>query len=320
MSFLSAIVDKFRSAPKDHKTDRYGILTPLLANGEVVAATIDMCNVLKASQYADMLRGRIKPTSNHAEKSVQAYNEYVKHLSGSVQSMERAEPFSMIVQALDNIRQNLMSVEDNFQNLFGSVDMSSPETTMRTSSMFVMGYIEKSENFCTWLASFIEHLTADSKDLIPPFRTRELLGKADLAAKFAYLNLTKWHPKHGGIQAEIKTMQAKGADLPIQTATGEWVDQFAHDSQFNSDEQELMAASIRGTIMMMIDMGTVRTQAKLDLLEARKEWLTSKVIEQQAKSRGLDESSPEYRRLKKITEAYASRISKHEQKIERLRG
>jgi len=320
MNPLTAIANAFRSAPKGQKVDRYNLLSPLLATGELVASAKAAYLVFSTSMYADIVRGRAKPGSPFTQKSVQAYNDYVKHLPSREQASEKTQAFSSVLAALDAITQNLTVVEDNFQALFGNLESTTPEQNIKTSSLVVIGYLEKADNFCTWLMNLAEHMTADEGDMIPPFRTRDMLGNATTMSEFVQLNLNKWNPKHGGLFSEIKTMQSKGADLPVQLASGEWIDEFAHDNQFNTDERNLITAAIRNPILIMINWGHVKTQHRLELLTARKEWLTAKVIQEQAKLRGLDPSSTEYARLKKITDKYASLISKHEQQIERIRG
>jgi hypothetical protein len=327
MTFLSGIANAFRSASKDQKPERadhYGILSPLLATGELLATTQDLVKLISTPTGSvaptEVLKGRIKTTDKHVQKSVEAYQNYVKRLSPHEQQMERAQPLSSVVATTAAIRENLTQIEDNFQALFSGLNSDKPEQNIKSSSLVVIGYLQKADTFCTWVSTLVEHLTSDAGDMIPPFRTREMLNKASGAAEFASMNLGKWSPKRGGFLTEVKVMQSKGADVPLQTSTGQWIDEYAHTSQFSADEQDLMTASLGNVMLMIINWGHMRTQAHIELLSARKEWLTAKIIQLQSKSRGMDVDSGEYQRLKKATEKYASIVSKYEQQIERMRG
>jgi hypothetical protein len=320
MTMVKAVGDYFRTAMTADKDDRYGILSPLIDTGDFVTTTADMFKVFDGSVYADMVTGKTRPTNKHGEVAVKAYRAYCKDLPSQEQRLENARPFSTILQALESISGNISAIEDGFTSYFGSLSASKPESTLRASSLVVLGYLEHADNFATWLTNLVEHLTAMDGDLIPPFRTKELLNKSDAASEFATNNLHKWSYKSGGLLNDVRQMQSKGKDLSVQAQTGEWIDQYAHDEQFSAGEQELITASLRSLPMMAITRGVVKTQNRIDLLTTRKNWLTAKIVFEQSKLRGMDANSPEYKRLKKATDHYADLVSKYEQKIERMRG
>lgn len=320
MFSLKAIADHLRAAPKNKSVDRYNILSPLLATGDYITSTKEAFTLLRTSPYVAVLTGRDKTTNKNVEKAVFAYKDYVKNLSSQEQTLEKAQPFASILLALESIAGNITAIEDNFQNLFGSVSTEAPETSLRSSSLVVIGYLEQANAFATWLGSLIEHMSAEVGDMIPPFHSKELLTKAAIMADFAVFNLHKWNYKTGGLLNDLKDMQRKGSDLTLQTKDGDWIDQFAHDSQFTPMEQELMTASMRSPIMIALTWSHVRLQDKIELLTSQKDWLTSKIILEQSKLRGMDPESPEYKRLKKATDRYSSMVSKYEQKIERMRA
>lgn len=320
MSIVKSVADHFRSAPKNEGVDRYGILSPLLATGDYITTTADLYNIFKGSPYADLLNGKVKPANKHVEKAVEAYRDYVKGLPNHEQGIEKTHPFSTILLGLESISGNITQIEDNFQALFGNLASDKPETTMRSSSLIVIGYLERADSFATWLSNLVEHMTASDGDMIPPFRTKEMLNKAAESSEFVSFNLHKWNYKSGSLLSEVKEMQAKGSDLSIQASNGAWIDEYAHDSQFSPMEKDLITASLRSPIMMAITRGHVKAQEKIDLLTGRKDWLTSKIVLETSKMRGMSESSPEYKQIKKATERYANIVSKYEQKIERIRA
>jgi hypothetical protein len=320
MSMVKAVANRFRSATTEDKGDRYSILSPLIDTVDFVSTTANMLKVFDNTVYADMMSGKVKPTNKYAESAVKAYHDYVRELSNQEQSLERARPFSTMEMALESIGGNLTLIEDNFTDLFGKLSATKPEATLRSSSLVIIGYLERADQFATWLMMFVEHMTAGDSDMIPPFRTKELLNKSHDASQFAATNLRKWNYKTGGLLSEVREMQAKGKDVSVQTQSGEWIDEIAHDDQFSADEQILMSAALRSTVMMVVTWGHVRTKNRIDLLTSRKNWLTSKIVLEQSKLRGSDPESPEYKRLKKATDHYADLVSKYEQKIERMRG
>lgn len=320
MFSLKAIVDYIKLAPKDKPIDKFNILSPLLATGEYITAAKDAFLLFKSSSYGDVLAGKIKPANKNVERAVVAYKDYVSSLAGHDRNLERAQPFSTILLSLESISGNLTAIEDNFQTLFGSLSKDGADVPMRASSLVVIGYLEQSNAFAMWLSGLVEHMTAEQDDMIPPFRTKELVSKASDMGEFASFNLNKWNFKTKGFLSEITEMQHKGADLTLQAEDGEWIDQYAHNNQFTPVEQELMTASLRSPIMMLITWNHVRLQDKIDLLSSRKDWLTSKVILEQSRMRGMDPNSPEYKRLKTATDKYSAIASKYEQKIERMRA
>jgi uncharacterized protein with HEPN domain len=318
MGIVKLVADHFKTATPTH-VDRYGILSPLLASGDYITSTSEIYALFKNSVYTNLMMGKTKTDNGHVLKAMEAYRDYVKALPSHDQSTEKAEPFSTIIAALTAIGGNIAQIEDNFQTLFGDIASDKPEASLRSSSLVVMGYLEEADVFATWLANLTEHMTANDDDMIPPFRTKELINKAAGAGQFAGFNLNKWNPTHGSFLSEVKEMQNKGADVAVQS-DGMWIDQFAHDSQFSSIEQNLISASLRSPIMMAMTLGHVKVQEKIDLLTTRKEWVTAKIVLEQAKLRGLHPDSPEYRKLKKVTDNYANLASKLEQKIERMRS
>ena len=320
MSIMKAVADYFKSATKTDGVDRYGILSPLLATGDYVTSTQQLFTVLEGSAYKDLVIGKIKSANVLVEKGVSAYKDYVQSLPTQDRERERAKPFSTITLALQSINGNIAQIEDNFQAMFGDLNKEAPEQSLKSSSLMVMGYLEKSENFATWLCVLVEHLTAKDGDMIPPFRTKEMQSKARDAGTFAGFNLNRWSHNRETLLGEIKEMQKKGADLPIQAQDGTWIDDMVHDNQFSPVEQDLMVSAMRSPVLMIMNWGLVKTQNKIDLLEGRKNWLTSKIILEQAKLRGMDDMSPEYKRIKSATDHYADLVSRYEQKIERLRA
>lgn len=317
MGIVKAVGDWFRSSPKNEATDQYGILSPLLAASDYISTVSSMIKVIKDTPH---LKGSKKVPNTYVEKGVQAYKEYVKDLPSHEQSLEKSKPFSVILLTLESIAGNLTQIEDSFQLLFGAIANNKPEQTLKTSSLIVIGYLEKTNNFVTWLSSLVEHLTVDASEMIPPFRSKELLSKAPEMAEFSAFNLNKWNNKKQGLITEIKEMQRKGSDLVVQTDSGQWIDEFASDAQFSPMEKDLITASLRSPIMIALTWGQVRAKDKIDLLTSRKDWLTSKIVLEQSKLRGMDIDSPDYKRLKKATDHYADLVSRYEQKIERMRA
>lgn len=319
MGIVKLVADHFKSATTTQSVDRYGILSPLLASGDYITSTQEMYTLFRNSVYADLMTGKVKTDNGHVLKAMEAYRDYVKALPPHEQSEEKVEPFSTIIAGLNSISGNISQIEDNFQSLFGDITQDQPETSFRSSSLVVIGYLEEADSIATWLSNLTEHMTADADEMIPPFRTKELINKAKEASSFIAFNLNKWNHQRGSFLIEVKEMQAKGSDMAVHT-DGMWIDQFAHDNQFSPIEQNLISASLRSSIMIAMTRGHVKTQEKIDLLTSRKDWVTAKIVLEQSKLRGMNSDSPEYKKLKKVSENYTNLVSKLEQRIERMRS
>lgn len=321
MAILKALVSHFKNATSTSKSGKFGLLSPLIASGDFVKTTIDMFQLLKTNPtYKTLLLNKETPTQKSLVSAYTAYQTYIKTLPNSDFNLEKKEPLSTIVKALQAMHQTVELIEDHFKEIFGSTTIEKPEEQLKSSSLIVIGYLEQVDHYCTWASNFVEHLTASAKEMIPPFRTKMLLNTVKDVAEFATLNLYKWHPEHNGFLNHLKEMAKQGKALALQTKEGAWIDDYASDDHFSETEQTLLKASLRSPITMGISFGINRVQALLDLLESRKEWLTAKIVMEQAKLRGLDENSPEYKRIQKACDHYADLVSRYEQHIERIKA
>jgi hypothetical protein len=267
----------------------------------------------------DLVSGRTKPVNKYQEKALVAYKDYVKTLSGHEQSLEKKDPLSSVLMTFENILKNIDQIEDNFSLLFKSMTGDNADITVRSSSLVVVGYLEAADNFSTWFGHLAAHLRANQDDLIPPYWTKELDNESKVSAKFASDTLNRWNPSHKGLIQEVLSMQKKGTDVAIKTGNT-WLDEFIHDNQFSDTEQDLMSRALRNPIMMFASGHIERHQRKIDLLNSRKDWLVAKVAMEEAKLGGMGEDSPEYKKLKKAIDHYATLVTKYEQKIERMRA
>lgn len=322
MGIVKMVADFFRSTDgKGIKPiEKYDIVKEISAVNDSVGYLQRYCALLaKDPAVTAVVTGQGK-TDTDGTKAASAYAIFVKALSPTERNHEKHETFSVINEALGNISANLTLIEDNFNALFGSTK-TADESTLKTSSLIVVGYLEMASSFVSWFSHMAAHLTAsDSTVLIPPYWTKEILDKAALMGEFVDNNLVRWRPAQKGLLNEIHDLQRKGADVVINTGVN-WLDDFVQDNQFNDSEQTLMTAALRNPIMMVAAWQLVRYEKKLALLEARKNWLLSKVALEEAKlNRMEDTDSAEYQRLRKVVDNYAVLVSKYEQKIERKRA
>lgn len=321
MGIVKSIADFFRSAHgvEAKPVDRYGVLSPLMATGDYVKAAQDYFKILISDKkIGQRLIGR-EAGDQHLAKAIDAYKLYLHGLPAHDQAMERQVPLSTVLLALETISGNIELIEDHFNELFGALVSGSGEASIRSSSLVTIGYLETADAFTVWLGRFAAHLVFEDDATVSPFWTKEMLVNAQAMGEFVGNNLNKWSPRYKGLLEEIKAMQRKGSDVSIKTGE-QYMDEFVHDNQFTNAEQVLMTASLRSPIMWLIDNRLAAHQQKLELLTTRKDWLISKIALEEARIHGMDPSSPDYKRLQKATDHYASLISKYEQKIERMRA
>jgi hypothetical protein len=313
MSIVKTLGTFFRTSA-GKPVDKYSILTPLMASGEYLTQVLNLISTINTPELQSVLIGKNANNDRTVSAGVSAYRDYIRGLPNRDQMSERTAPFSTVVSAIAIIQTNILQIEDNFQALFGG--MTSSDATMKASSLVVLGYMERVDSYATWLTMLCEHLAASENDSVPPFRTKMLLSGAADMAQFATANLHTWNSTNTSVVAEVKNMQRQGKDLTMQSGDA-FIDDYAHDNQFSPAEQELLTASLRNPAMMVLATHHLITQWWADVLTSRKEWLTAKILLEQAKARNMDPGSPEYRKLQKACDHYAALISKYERHIER---
>jgi len=319
MAIIKSVVDFFRnSGGESQKIDKYGILSPLMAASDYIDATKKLYGiVLSSPDTVALIAGKTEPKSKYQGKAQEAYKAYLTGLPAHDRSREISSPLSTIRDTIDYASGNIALIEDNFEGLFGTV-VDGDASTIRTSSLIVLGYLEMVNDFMNWLSQLSSH-AMDDTDLIPPYWTNKLTTNAKLMGEFVGNNLNKWNPKHKGLLETVRHVQKMGGDVTVKTGDN-WMDDIVHDSQYTVDQQELLNASIRNPVLWFIDKQIVRHQYKTELYNSRKDWLVSKVALEERRLAGLSPDSPEYKRLKKIVDNYASLVTKYEQKLERMRA
>ena len=326
MSVLKAIGDFFRKPQTEQSTDQHSILAPLILTADAVEKTKVFLDLLKQDKtILDVLsrNGPMRPDRAHSKSvdtALKAYKDYVRGLPGHERDMETRTPLSTLMSGLTMVLTNIQHIEDNFDFLFGSATHHDAEHSVRSSSLVTIGYIERAGKFALWVGLLGEHLTAsdDEHMLIAPFKSNFLTSQAASMSEFVALNLNKWSSQEGFIK-EISDMQKRGSDVSVQSG-GMWIDEFSHDNAFSHSEQDLMAASIRNPISMLIGQYTSLAQLMIEMLEAQKDWVISKIAAHEAKLRGMDPESTEYKKLQITVRHYADLISKYESRIERIRA
>lgn len=319
MAIVKSVVDFFRgSNGESQKIDKYGILSPLMAASDYIEATKRLYNiVLSSPNVVALIAGKTEPASKYQGKAQEAYKAYLSGLPAHDRSREIANPLSTIIQTIEYASGNISLIEDNFEALFGSV-VDGDETTIRTSSLIALGYVEMVNDFMNWLSHLSSH-AMDDTDLIPPYWTNKLIFNAKTMGEFVGNTLNKWNPKNKGLLESIRHVQKSGGDVTIKTGDN-WMDDIVHDSQYTMDQQGLISASIRNPVLWFIDRRIVQHQHKMELYNSRKDWLVSKVALEERRLAGLSPDTPEYKKLKKVVDNYASLVTKYEQKLERMRA
>ena len=318
MSFLKTVADIFRSSPKAAgKVDKYNLISPIISTSEYVESTKKLLGTAIAGGLIETLRGNDGNT--HVQKARQAYKSFVGGMYGTVKTRELSQMFSTVFSAIENIKKNLEFVEDNLVTIFGEmIGPDTDEADIKTSTLVVLGYIEMANEFMNWVSHLVAHVTS-TDDLIPPYWTKSLLSDASKMGDYVVNNNTRWDPAHSGILLAIRELQQKGSDVAIHTGDM-WLDEFVHDGQFSSQNQILITASFRNPTLWLADRKIVNYKKKVDLATTRKEWLLSKITLEEARMAGMSPDSPEYKRLRKITDHYVGAITKLEQELERLRS
>lgn len=318
MGFVQKIADLFRSGGGDTKLDRFGILTPLTETIDYLEKTRTYLKLFQANTKISLiLKDRTSHHNSFQDKAKTAYELYVHALAPHDVAMERQLALSSAQVAIDAILGNLELIEDNFQKFFG--DAIKDPTSMRTSSLVVIGYIETANAFANWVTQLTNHFVPTDDSNITPFVTKELVDKAPMAGRFVSNNLGPWTPRYKGFMTLIADMQKKGTDVVIKS-NDMWLDDFINEKQFSSNEQNLITAGFTSSILSWATSRMIKQQQELELAQYRKDWLISKIAMEESKTRGLDTNSPEYAKLKKAIDYYSSMVSKQEHKIERLRA
>lgn len=320
MSFVQQIADLFRSrgSGASISSDRFDILTPLTETIDYLEKTKAYLKLFQTNtKIALLLKDKTIHANAYQDKAKAAYQLYIHALASHELSMERQVPLSSAQAAIDAILGNLELIEDHFQQFFG--DAIKDPTSMRTSSLVVIGYIETAKAFGTWVTQLTNHFVPNDDGNITPFVTKELLDKAPIAGQFVSRNLGPWTPRYKGFLTLLSDLQKKGADVVIRSEDT-WLDSFINDKQFSSTEQSLIVAGFNNPILSWATGRMVKQQEQLQLEQYRKDWLISKIAMEEYKTHGLDPASAEYAKLKKAIDYYSSQVSKQEYKIERLRA
>jgi len=322
MSIVKSIGDAFRASNKDkpNKVDQYDILSPLMGVQDYATTGLDLIKLMaQSTNMVGILTGGISSTDKGQVAAASAYKEFIKGIPHQYVSKEREVPLYSLIASIESVVKNIGLVETNFPALFDVKNNELDESNIRSSSLVVIGYLETANDFITWAGSLIRHATEADYDLIPPFETKSLLLKADKFGQFAGFNLTNWNGNNESIITDIKKMQRKGIDVAIKSGDV-WIDTSVSDAQFTPMETDLLSASMRSPILMFIDANIRIHQWLMELRTSRKEWLIAKINLETQKMRGLDPTSPEYKKLTKAIDHYSNLVSQYQQKIERARA
>ena len=323
MSVIKSIADLFRSTKTPPKTTHDGqqidVLGPVMQTRDYLKGTLDLLMIMMLND-AEMapLKDPKSEAASHNQVVIKAYRDYVKGLPSSLSGEEAKEPLITVEHTLAQALLNVEQIEDEYHNIFNFKHGEDVAENMRTSTLIIIGYLETVNQFASWVGSIVRHLTKNNDDLIAPFETKTMDIKAKFFGEFAGVSHARWDGKHGSIVKTISDLHKRGADVVIK-ANDTWLDTFIHDSSFSQMEQELLSNSFRNPIMMLINDYTSYQQEEVELMESRKEWLIAKISFENEKMRGLDHESPEYKKLQKITQHYADKVSMYEQKIARMR-
>jgi hypothetical protein len=321
MSIVKSIGDFFRSSHKDPnaKVDQYDILSPLMSVQEYANKSLELISLVNSNELVQgLLKGTVTTDNKNKVAAVKAYKDFLDGLPYSYRSYDN-ESLKGLVDVSQSIIKNLDLVEKFFPQLFDLKNSNIDEANIKTSSLVVIGYLEQANEFFNWTSSFIRHLTDDDNEMIPPFETKSLILKASKMGQFGGFNLTNWNGSTDSIINDIRHMQKKGVDVAIKSGDT-WLDAFMNDNQFSPSEADLMTAALSNPIMMVVRANMSYHKWLMDLRTSRRDWLVAKIALETKKMRGLDRTTPEYKKLEKATEHYADLISKYEQRIARARA
>lgn len=320
MSFIQQIADLFRSKgdTTQSSSDRFGVLTPLTNTIDYLEKTKVYLKLFQSNTKINLLlKDKTVHSNAFQDKAKNAYQLYLRSLAPHEVSMERQVALSSAQAAIDAILGNLELIEDHFQDFFGNA-LKDP-TSMRTSSLVVIGYIETANAFGNWVVQLTNHFVPSDDSNITPFVTKNLIDNATMAGQFASRNLGQWTPRYKGFLTMLTDLNKKGADVVVRS-DDVWLDSFVNEKQFSSTEQSLIIAGFNNPILSWATGRMIKQQEQLALMQYRKDWLISKIAMEESKLNGLDPLSPEYEKLKKAITYYSGEVSKQEYKIERLRG
>jgi hypothetical protein len=320
MGFIQQIADLFRSRGSDPVTssDRFGILTPLTETIDYLEKTKTYLRLFQSNtKITFLLKDKTVHHNAFQDKAKNAYQLYLRSLAPHDLAMEKQVGLSSAQAAIDSILGNLELIEDNFQKFFG--DALKDPTSMRTSSLLVIGYIQTANAFGNWVTQLTNHFVPDDDSNITPFVTKELIDKAPMAGQFVSHNLGPWTPRYKGFLTLLNDLQKKGVDVVIRS-DDTWLDSFINERQFSSTEQNLIIAGFNNPILSWATGRMIKQQEQLELAQYRKDWLISKIAMEEAKMHGMNQTAAEYAKLKRAIDYYSSMVSKQESKIERLRG
>ncbi len=309
MSVLSAITNIFKSNSKEDvtSTDRHEILRNLLSTQQYVEAVLRLINVIKDRP--------LDGGTPYKDVAIITYKQFSNDLPHHIGAKASKEPFSDLISIFNLVDSNLKGIEDNFPSLFVGREGKIDETDLRASSLVVFGYIQMTDDLCTWTKILLEHLTSDTGDMIPPFRTKFLKNNTKKLADFSNFVLSS----HNQIIDVISQMQKKGTDAVLKNSDA-WIDAFVHDSHYSMMEREMIAAATMPIAMIFIRTAASLRKWWIEFLVNNREWLTAKVIFETEKLNGLDPNSAQYKKLKRTVDYYSDLISTYDQRLERARS
>ena len=321
MGFLTSITDFFKSKPASEarQADKYGVLDPLMSTIELVRSTKDYVanfNSLQIKSQFNLLTARASASQNRFVKlSNQTYLVYLKALDSGTTPLAARSPGEHLAVVLEKIALNLEDIERhhvrNLQDATVSVE------TLNLSSLVLLGYIKKSADYATWVMLLLAALYAEDEasDRFTPHQMELLTTGAVDNGRFASLNALRWgHP--GGLVNDVATLKKRGLDVAVKNGDI-WLDELVDDRSLTAPEQMMITAGFVNPIGVIGSASASVGSWYVALLNSRREWIVTRMTIVQAKSRGLDETSPEYQALRKTLAKYADQITKLERQIAR---
>lgn len=324
MGFLKDIADAFVKAKanaaqrKQDNANRYNIMAPLLATESEVAAALDLIRTMNRSGAFTYLSGKSGGEASGPKfEAYKAYHEFLRQIGSNLKTMEYARPFEAVNRTLQTIQFNLNAIQDNFVPLMGSFNKDLDGA--RISSFVVLGYIQAATTYATWVSQMAAHISPDDDSGVAPFWTKQIHTGALAAAQFSIDNFVRWSQPKGGLIGDLRLIQKQGLDATIASG-GKTIDSFMNDSMFAPAHQTILKAGARSPVMMWMTRSDRSFLDDLEAIEAKRQWLISKVAIEEAKAAGMDPNSAEYKKLRKAIDFYANEINKKSQKLERMRA
>lgn len=280
----------------------------------------DLSKILSTGSSSDMvewMQNKVRPAIQSSSSKVRdAYDNFLKAISGTAASDERKRPFGSFAEAHKDYAKILSEILKHIDEFMTKDKVTLYES--HVSQMAILGLLRESNAVCkfnTYLYTYLTLAVSHSDTDIPKYREQFILDNLDFVAKA----ITKIR-NHAGtyvILNDLASMKRNNGDF-ILGATGKFnFDQFAVRRFYTPNVIDTILGAL-SCLNIFDAIGNAINDYKIDRNNRNKEtkqWLENHVALLRLDLADKDQSSPEYTKLLNIIKAYDEKITEYDEKI-----